>query len=69
MKRLTSSVGLTKSSFRYRPVADVPQLMRLMAMSEEDLDEETRLAFLTVSDPKARGSHAEMENEGSCDEN
>lgn len=37
------------------PIADIAQLMRMMAMSRPGFDAETRLAFLSISDPKNAG--------------
>ena len=40
--------------------------MRLMAMSEQDLDAEARLMFLTVGDRKNSARYSETDYEDSC---
>jgi len=46
-----------------KPVADLAQLMRTMAMSMQGLDAETRLALLSVPDPKNAGYYLEYEED------
>ncbi len=72
MQTLISLVDpLIRGGRYYKPLADIQQLVRLMAMSEWYLDAEVRLLYLSVPDPKTkpeerdvRASRAAIEEAG-----